>query len=419
MILLRTAVVIFSIAAALGAAAPLSAQDEHWVTTWAASPSRYVTTAPTISVKALTSPPAEQTIRNIVHVSLGGEKVRIRLSNALNSEPLVVPAVYVGVRAKDDAIDPVSNHAVTFSGSRSITIPAGADVLSDPIPIHFSAGDDLAVSLFTRGRTGTGTLHPLALQTSYAAAGNQAASVSLTAPEKIVSWPFLSEVEVAAPSNVPAVVAFGDSITDGALSKLDTNTRWPDDLFARFKDAHLAIGIANEGIAGNRLLHDGEGAFGPAFGPSALARFDRDVLALAGVRYIIVLLGINDIGQPGTPSAGADGIVSAEEIEGALRQIVERAHVHGIRVMGATLLPFGGAKTPGYFSEEKEKKRAAVNQWIRTAGNFDAVADFDAATRNPEHPLQMQKESDGGDGLHPSVAGMKAMADSIPLDFFK
>ena len=417
--------IIVAAALALGAGVPLSAQQEPWVTTWAASPARYASSAPSTAVKALASPPAEQTLRNIVHVSLGGEKVRIRLCNALSSEPLVVPDVFVAVRAKDDAIDPATSRAVTFSGSRSFTIPAGADMLSDPIALHFTAGADLAVSVFTRGRTGTGTLHPLALQTSYAASGDQAGRTSLHGAEKIFSWPFLSEIEVAAPAHVSTVVAFGDSITDGAITKPDTDLRWPDDLSARFQAAHLVLGIANEGIAGNRLLHDGQGGFGPLFGPSALARFDRDVLALAGVRYLIVLLGINDIGQPGTPGTAsapgvpADSAVSAEEIEGALRQIVERAHVHGIRVMGATLLPFGNAKAPEYFSEEKEKKREAVNQWVRGSGVFDAVADFDAATRDPQHPRQMRQKFDGGDGLHPGAAGMKALADSIPLDFFR
>jgi lysophospholipase L1-like esterase len=179
------------------------------------------------------------------------------------------------------------------------------------------------------------------------------------------------------------------------------------------------IGIGNAGTAGNRLLHDGEGSLGPAFGPSALARFDRDVLALAGVRYMIVLLGINDIVQPGTTGVSADSAVSAAAIEGALRQLVERAHVHGIRAMGATLLPFANAKSPDYFSEEKEKKREAVNQWILSSGIFDAVADFDAATRDPQHPHQLQQEFNGGDSLHPSPSGLQAMADSIPLDFFR
>jgi lysophospholipase L1-like esterase len=407
------------ITVAFTTSAPLAAQQQKWVTTWAASPARYVTNAPAISVKALLTPPPEQTIRNIVHVSLGGEKIRVRISNALSAEPLIVPSAYVALRTNDDAIDSATSRALTFSGNSSITIPPGADALSDPVALHMPAKSDLAVSLFTRGRTGTGTLHPLALQTSYAVAGDQAASASLNAPEKIPSWPFLSEVEVAAPENSSAVIAFGDSITDGALSKTDTNLRWPDDLFTRLTDAHLVIGVGNAGIAGNRLLHDGEGGFGPAFGPSALSRFDRDVLALAGVRYMIVLLGINDIGQPGTNGVSADSAVSAEAIEGALRQLVERAHVHGIRVMGATLLPFANTKSPDYFSEEKEKKREAVNQWILSSGIFDAVADFDAATRDPEHPHQFREEFNGGDSLHPSAAGLQAMADSIPLDFFR
>jgi lysophospholipase L1-like esterase len=216
------------------------------------------------------------------------------------------------------------------------------------------------------------------------------------------------------------VVAFGDSITDGANSTVDANLRWPNVLAARLQDRRelRGIGVIDQGIIGNRILHPTEPQFENLFGPAGLARFDRDALAQHGVKYVIVLLGINDIGHPGS-AAPASEEVTAAQIEAGLAQFVERAHEHGIRVFGATLTPFEGTTLVGFFSPEKEVKRQQVNRWIRTSGTFDAVIDFDAAIRDPSHPARILPAFDGGDHLHPSDAGMQAMASAIPLRLFE
>jgi lysophospholipase L1-like esterase len=395
-------------------------KGEVWATTWAASPSQLVDAVAKVpKFQTLFHPEPVQTIREIVHTSIGGDKVRIRFTNAFGSEPLEIVTAHVAVRDKRDAIVPATDQHLVFGGTSIVIVPPGAIVLSDPVNLRFAPHSDLAITLVTKGRNGTSTLHALALQTSYTAEGDQAAATSLTSPSDISSWPFLSEIEVAdATEKASVVIALGDSITDGALTHANTNRRWPDILSERLAQSGLNIGVGNAGIAGNRLLHDGEGPFAAAFGVSALARLDRDAIAMAAVKYMIVSIGLNDIGQPGSNGVSADSAVSANQIEQALLQIVARAHVHGIRVMGATLTPFAAAKAPGYFSEEKEKKREAVNEWIRTAGAFDAVADFDKAVRDSQHPLLFDPQFDGGDGLHPSAAGMQALADCIPLGFF-
>jgi lysophospholipase L1-like esterase len=214
------------------------------------------------------------------------------------------------------------------------------------------------------------------------------------------------------------VVAFGDSITDGALTTSDTNRRWPDRLRERFVEKGLDLAVTDAGIAGNRMLHDAQGDYGTVFGINALARFDRDVLAQAGVSYVVILLGINDIAQPGSGGVPMDSVVSVEEIEFALSQLAERAHEHGIRVLVGTLLPFGGAAPPGYFTSEKEQKRQDVNRWIRGKKAFDGFVDFDKAVQDPADKTRMRPAFDGGDHLHPNDAGDKAMADAIPLEFF-
>jgi lysophospholipase L1-like esterase len=367
--------------------------------------------------KTLLTPEPEQTLREIVHVSLGGQGVRIRVSNAFGKVPLRLSDAHVAVRDHNATIVAATDRALTFNGEAGITIPAGADVLSDSMDMAVPAHADLAVSLVTEGRTSTDTGHFYALQTSYTAPGDQAAALSLRTAAEIPSWAFLSEVQVAnSAPHAGAVVAFGDSITDGAHSTADTNGRWPDRLSERLAAAKRDLAVTDAGIVGNRLLHDGQGPLGGIFGPNALARFDRDVLAQAGVRDVIVLLGINDIGQPGAGDVPADTAVTSTQIEGALRQIAERAHEHQIRVIGATLLPFEGTASPGYYSPEKESKRQAVNAWIRTSGVFDGVADFDKAVQDPKHPARILPEFDGGDHLHPSDAGMKAMAGAVPLD---
>jgi lysophospholipase L1-like esterase len=233
-------------------------------------------------------------------------------------------------------------------------------------------------------------------------------------------WPYLTEVQVSGrDARKGTIVAFGDSITDGALTTPETNRRWPNRLYERLAEKKRDIAVTDAGIVGNRLLHDAQGQFATAFGVNALARFDRDVLSQAGVRDVIVLLGVNDIGQPGSGGVPADSAVSVRELEGALSQLADHAHERGLRIMAATLLPFGDTKATGYYTPEKEQMREELNAWIRQSQKFDAVADFDKAVQDPTNPMRMRPEFDGGDHLHPNDAGDKAMADSIPLNFFK
>jgi lysophospholipase L1-like esterase len=263
-------------------------------------------------------------------------------------------------------------------------------------------------------------MHLLALQTSYIAAGtgNATAATDLPGAATTTSWHFVTSVDVRRQGGA-TVVALGDSITDGANSTVDANLRWPSVLAARLQDRRESsrLGVIDQGIIGNRILHPTEPQFENLFGPAGLARFDRDVLAHPGVGFVIVLLGINDIGHPGS-SAPASEEVTAEEIERGLLQFIERAHEKGIRIFGATLTPFEDTTLVGFFSPEKEVKRQAVNRWIRTSGTFDAVIDFDAAIRDPSHPARILPAFDGGDHLHPSDAGQQAMGRAIPLRLF-
>jgi len=391
--------------------------DDHagpsrWVGTWATGPAGPAGPAPQFS---------DQTVRYIVHTSIGGDRVRVRISNTFGANPIVIGAAHVARRDSGASIVPGTDRALTFSGNPSFTIPAGGLVLSDPATLEVSALSDLAVSIYLPHATAADTMHLLALQTSYVAAGrgDSTGAVSLPGATTTTAWHFLTGVDVASGPESGAVVAFGDSITDGANSTTDTNRRWPDVLARRLQARRelSRLGVLNQGIIGNRILHPTGPAFGNLFAPAGLARFDRDVLAQAGVRYVIVLLGINDIGHPGSAAPETDE-VSAEQIEAGLRQFVVRAHEKGIKVLGATLTPFEGTTIAGFYSPQKEVKRQAVNHWIRTANAYDGIIDFDAAVRDPTHPARMLPAYDGGDHLHPSDAGQQAMANAIPLDFF-
>jgi lysophospholipase L1-like esterase len=288
-------------------------------------------------------------------------------------------------------------------------IPAGAELVSDPIALKLPPLCDLTITLLVPAQTvHVLTRHTSAMATNYEAAGDQLNVVQLDAPKPIFSWLFLKAVEVEAAADAGSIVAFGDSITDGALSTANANARWPDVLARRLQanPATVNVGVLNEGIGGNRILHDG-------YGPNALARFDRDVLAQSGVRAVIVLEGINDIGHTGD-APGPEDVTAADLIAG-LQQLITRAHAHGLRIVGATLTPYQGAK---YATAKGEAIREAVNAFIRTPGNFDGVVDFDKATADPAHPLAFLPAYDSGDHLHPRDAGYKAMGESIDLSLF-
>jgi lysophospholipase L1-like esterase len=404
----------------LVARAPIVAQNgrsEHWVGTWATA------VVPRPQAPATPPPPTfnDQTLRQIVHVSLGGSRVRVILSNAFGTSPLAVGASGVALRQKDSAIVAGSNRALTFGGAPRTTVAAGAIAVSDPVTLTIPPFADLAIDLFLPGDTAASTspltTHNNALQTNYiSTAGNHAGAGEFPVSKTTQAWFFLSAVEVTAPAQIGAVVAFGDSITDGSLSTPDTNNRWPDHLARRLTVASAGrtaqpMGVLNEGIAGNRVLSEG-------IGPSALARFDRDVLAQSGVTHVVLLEGINDIGLPG----GGQPMPTAAEIIAGHRQILERAHAHGLKVIAGTFLPFEGtnlAVVPGYYSVEKDALRQAVNELIRKSHAYDGVIDFETAVRDPGHPLQVLARFRGADNLHLTDAGYQAMADAVNLSLLR
>lgn len=380
---------------------------DHWVGTWAAAPMAFPATSNTLG-------PEGTTFREIVHVSVGGPLVRVVFTNEFGTDPLTIAAAHIALpdatsKVKGDIVL-ASAHALTFSGSPSVTIPAGGLAVSDPTALTLPALSDLAVSFFLPAQPLSAvSAHGFADQTGYTVPGNAFRLKSLPSPTSIASWPFLKGVDVMLPATAASIVTFGDSITDGAGSTPDTNARWPDVLARRLhaNKRTANFGVLNEGIGGNRVLHDNTG-------PSALARFDRDVLTQTGVKYVVIMEGINDIGQATNPT-GAHDLVSAQEIIAGLGQLAARAHTKGIKVIGATLTPFVGA---GYQSPAGETMRETVNNWIRTTHDLDGVIDFDQATRDPTNPGVFFPANDSGDHLHPSDTGYKTMADSINLTLF-
>ena len=408
---------------------------EHWVGTWGTGPA-----GPPLAAQTQTF--NDQTLRLIVHTSIGGKSVRIRVSNTFGTTPLRIGEAHVALRQSGSTIVAGSDRPLTFSGNRSITIPPGAPVLSDPVDLDVPALSDLAISLHLPGSVQATTIHGSAFQTNYVSLpGNFTGAAVFPTDRTITSWPFLTEVDVNAPG-AASIVALGDSITDGAVTTVDANRRWPDLLALRLQTARDALGasaagkqtkalantpslvawgtglgVVNRGIGGNRLLRDpGEQ---PLFGRAALERFDRDVIATAGVRYMVVLIGINDIGHPGTGTIPASEEPTVGELIAGYRQLIARAHAKGIAVYGATLTPFEGTVFPGYYSPEKEQIRQGVNNWIRSGDEFDGVIDFDRAVRDPSHPTRMLPAYDSGDHLHPNDLGMQAMANAIPLQLFR
>jgi lysophospholipase L1-like esterase len=376
--------------------------EQVWIATWGASP-----VAP---LPANTTNPGftNQTVRLVVHTSLGGDEARVRLSNAFGTASLVIGAAHVALRNMNAGIVSGTDRALTFSGSSSVTIPPGALVVSDSVKLGVPALSDLAVSLYLPGPTGQATWHAVALATTYVSQpGDFTGAVDMPVDHTVTSWFYLTDVEVNSSKDTFAVVTFGDSITDGTRSTPDTNHRWPNLLAERLAQHRVKLSVVDQGIAGNRLLHD-------LVGPNALARFDRDVLTQPGVGYVTVLLGINDIGRSTTGQPPQP--VNAEEIIGGYRQMIARAHQQGLKIVGCTLTPFEGA---AYFTPEGETKRQTVNKFIRTGGMYDGVIDFDAAVRDPGHPAQFLAMYDSGDHLHPNDAGYKAMADVIDISLFK
>jgi lysophospholipase L1-like esterase len=379
----------------------------HWVAAWGAAPQ--APTAGNLSVAGF----HDQTIRELVLASAGGSMVRVRLANTFGSRTLLVGRAAVAVAAGVGArLAPASSHALSFAGQASVSIPPGAEAISDPVRLTIAPLTELAISLFLPGPTGPATQHVLAQQVGYVAAGAHAGDSAASAFTVTTdSWYYLNGVDVLAPrSDLGAVVALGDSITDGVGSPVNANARWPNDLARRLAALRgSTLSVVDEGIGGNRVLNDS-----PCCGVNAVARFDRDVRDQAAARDVIVLEGINDIGFSASPSALTvpHTDVSAAQIIGGYEQLIALAHAAGLRIFGATLTPFAGAR---YWTPVGERKREAVNRWILTAHAFDGVVDFAAATADPRDPERLAPAYDSGDHLHPDAAGYRAMAAAIDL----
>jgi lysophospholipase L1-like esterase len=381
--------------------------ESRWVTSWSASPQ--VATPGTPAATGFDN----QTVRNIVFTSVGGASVRLVLSNVFGTTPLQIGDATVAVAGSGAAVSGTI-HQVRFAGSTSFQIPAGAQVLTDPVAMRVRPLQDLAVSVYLPGSTGAATIHSDAQQVNWVSgtgdhAGDAGAGAFTTQTQ---SWFYLSDVIVRSDRASGTLVAFGDSITDGFRSTVGANARWPNDLARRLDAVHgRTLSVADEGISGNRVLNDAL-----CCGVNAEARFERDALDQPGVRKIIVLEGINDFGfsaVPPNPVIDPVTDVSAAEVIAGYEQLIAQAHARGLEIIGATLLPFKGA---GYYTAEGEAKREAVNAWIRASGAFDGVIDFDKLMRDPSNPLVLNPAYDSGDHLHPNDAGYQVMANSISLD---
>ena len=375
--------------------------NAHWVGTWTAAP------APAEGAAF-----SNHTVRMIPRVSIGGGRLRVRISNAYGVRPLLIGAARIGLRATGPAVVPGSNRRLTFGGDASATIAAGAHIVSDPVELGFEPLSDLAVSVHlpqdlpvSFGITGR-----YARQTNYVSPpGDFTADETMQVGRLTDDWYFVCGIDVVAPVETGAVVALGDSLTDANISTHDGHHSWPSQLARRLQQARGSgrpMAVMNQGLGGNRILHD-------IRGESGLRRFDRDVLAQPGVTHTIIMLGTNDLrNRPGKPE---EEVTAAQMIAG-LKQFAVRGQAHGIKVIAATLTPYENETfLPGAWNPKREAVRQAVNDWLRKADDFDAVVDFDRALRDPDHPTRMLPVYDCGDHLHPSDLGYRAMGDAIDL----
>jgi lysophospholipase L1-like esterase len=376
--------------------------SEQWVGTWSTA-----LHAPDTIVFGTNAGFSNQTVRQVVHTSVGGDRLRVRLST-FGAGTLRLGAAHAAVRAAGAAIVPGTDRTLTFGGRSSVVIPPGATILSDPVDLDVPPLADLAVSLFVPGSTGPATWHFDARQTTYVSpAGDFTGSIDMPVGSEHHSWFWLAGVEVTASRQTGAVVVLGDSLTDGTQSTPDSNSRWTDHLARRLATirGNHGVGVLNQGLAGNRLLND-------IIGANALARYDRDVLTQTGATHVVAFLGNNDILFVFNPL----DVVSVDQIINGHRQLIRRAHARGLAIYGATLTPFGGFPLA---SAQKERMRQAVNDWIRTSGEYDAVFDFDAVVRDPGEPARLRPLFDSGDHLHPNDAGYEAMGHAVDLELFK
>jgi len=399
----RSALMALSFAAC--ASVQGAGNDVHWVASWGTS--QMVPEGTNVLAPELWR---DSTLRQLVRVSLPGKWLRVRVSNAFGTTPLTIEAGSIAraIAVGKPDIDAPTLRPLTFGGKPGVMIPSGAEYYSDPVELDHPFGADFAISLHFKGEPVRQTGHPGSRTTSFAAKGNRVADATWAEFEKFTRWYVIADIEVEAPRAVGALVAIGDSITDGNGSTTDGNDRWPDLLAKRMQAANMKMGVVNAGIGGGRMLRDG-------LGPNLVSRFDRDVLARSGVTHAIVLIGVNDLGNQRRSGDDIPEVRArlVEDLKTAHRQVVAKAHAQGICVIGATLTPYMGSD---YYrpNADNEADRVALNDWIRKSDTFDAVADFDAAVRDPADPRIMQKDKDT-DGLHPGVGGFRAMVDAVPL----
>jgi lysophospholipase L1-like esterase len=401
--------------------------DRHWVATWGTAQDMAPTKPAVPNVPASVKRPdfsgnrniprpvpptdvQDTTVRMTVKLGVGGPKLRVELSNAFGKAPVQVGGAHIARKGTGSSIVPGTDHTLSFAGKPAVTIPAGSVITSDDVDFAVPDSALVSVSLYIKKSEGVATNHALALHTTYMAPGDLAAAPDLPASATTnTNYLWLSGIDVLAPRDRFAVVALGDSITDGFKTTVDTDRAWPTVLQDRLLSAPGAprASVINVGISGNQVLGDGAGV-------SALARFDRDVLGRPGVRWIVLLEGINDINIHGQVDTA--GALTADDLIAGYKQILSRAHLHNIKVMGATLTPEEGVWLAGPIGEAT---RTRVNDWIRTPGNFDAIVDFDALLRTPGHEAKLMENLNPGDHIHPNDAGNRLMADKFSLSAFK
>ena len=400
------------------------ASESCWITTWTSSP-EWADRDPNEPLLNING----QTVRERVRLSVGGRRLRIQLSNEYGSEPLRIGAATAALPDGPASVKPASIHTLTFKGHTAVAISPGTTVLADAIDFSVPSGAQITVSIYFPEHISAATYHELALKRALIAARDNTHAARVEPGATSTALLSLSAVLVPARLSQRLVVMFGDSIVDGYGSTLDADRNWPNELFRRLQSTpgYSEVAVVNSGISGNRLMSDGFAAgagFGAGFGMSALARFDRDALSLPGVTHIVLFEGINDIGFPGAKLAErylADPthLRTTNDITGAYRELIARAHARGLKLIGTTLTPFEGVDVPGYYSDSKEIVRQAVNQWVRTSNSFDGVIDLDAVLRDPAHPSRLLPRFASKDQLHPNDLGYRAMAEAIDLTLFK
>lgn len=384
---------------------------DNWVASWGTAQQLM---KPDRAIPSAQTPPAKvekQTVRMVARPTIGGSRLRISLSNSFGYGPVRIEAAQVAKSAGSGAILPASLKPLTFGGRSWVVLPPGARITSDPVAFEVRAQEDLAVSLHVEADSGPTTSHPIGLRGAWLAPGNQLSAAALEGATLFRSYLWLEGIDVLATPRAASIIAFGDSITDGFSTTPDADTPWPSILARRLAAQRGAAprAVLNMGISGNRVLREGAGS-------SGLARFDRDVLSRPGARWVILLLGINDIGFSAIPGLPASEKATAEDIIAGYQLLISRARLHGLSIYGATLTPFEGVNT---YTAAGEQMRQQVNQWIRGSGQFDAVIDFDAATRDPARPTRLRAEFDSGDHIHPNDAGNKAMAEAVDPRLFR